>query len=188
MSTAQKILDKDTHRIIERVSTLTPGFYKHYSLDLDALCEHLGVNLMEAKFEDPNASGAITREGDKWTIIVNELHPTTRRRFTVAHELGHYFAVVNESLPAVEYLEDNDNVIKDYLLLNRNEEVSDEVYQVERQANMIGAALLMPEDKVRALFEQRVSTSDMMKQFGVSEAALTYRLKSLGLVISEALG
>lgn len=188
MSLAQKLLDKDTEKIITKVSTYTSGFYKHFSLDLDHLCEQLGVKLLESKFDDPNVSGAITRDGDTWTIVVNELHPTSRRRFTVAHELGHYFAVINNSLPAVEYLEDNDNVIKDYFILNRESEVIDDVYQIERQANMIGAALLMPEDKVKSLFQKGTSPVDMTREFGVSEAALSYRLKSLGLITPETLG
>lgn len=187
MSLAQKLLDKDTEKIIEKVATLASGYYKHYSLDLDGLCEHLGIKLMEAKFDDPNVSGAITRDGESWTIVVNELHPVARRRFTVAHELGHYFAVINDSLPAVEYLEDNNNVIKDYFILNRESEVADDVYQVERQANMIGAALLMPRDKIKALFDQGVGPIEMTGKFGVSEAALSYRLKSLGLVTSETM-
>lgn len=187
MSIAQKILDKETNRIIEEASLIAAGFYKNYSLDLDALCDHLNIKLFEAKYDDNNVSGAITKENGGWTIVVNELHPPRRRRFTVAHELGHYFAIINNSLPAVEYLEDNNNVIKDYFILNRNGSVEDDVYQIERQANMIGAALLMPEDKVRALVAQKLSPNEITSLFGVSEAALSFRLKALGLLDAQTL-
>lgn len=187
-SLSQKLLDKETEKIVEKVSDITSSFYKHNMLDLDGLCDNLGIQLLEAKYEDDNISGAITKDGNRWIIVVNESHPPTRKRFTVAHELGHYFAVINESLPAEEYLEDNDNVIKDYFILNRTEEVADDVYQVERQANFIGASILMPESMIRSLFEQSVSPPDMAQRFGVSESALSYRLKSLGLITSENLG
>lgn len=187
ISISQKLLDKDTEKIIGKVTEFTSGYYKHYMLDLDGLCEKLGIGLYEAKFEDENVSGAITKSGDSWQIVVNELHAPTRRRFTVAHELGHYFAIVNNSLPAVEYLEDNNNVIKDYFILNRSDNVVDDVYQVERQANYIGASILMPENMVKPLFEQNTNPLEMAQKFGVSEAALSYRLKSLGLLTSETL-
>lgn len=182
-----RILDRETEKIINKVSEITSGYYKHFSLDLDGLCEKLNIKLYEATFDDDNVSGAITRDGETWKIVINESHPTTRKRFTVAHELGHYFAITNDSLLAVEYLEDNDNVIKDYFILNRDDVVSDDNYQIERQANYIGASLLMPEQMVRQLFDEGTTTSVMAEKFGVSEAALSYRLKSLGLLTPETL-
>lgn len=189
MSAPQKLLDKETEKITAVALNETSGFYKHNMLDLDSLCEHLNIKLYEANFDDDNVSGAITKDGSNWTIVVNEQHPPVRKRFTVAHELGHYFAIVNNSFPAVEYLEDNDNMIKDYFILNREDEVVDDIYQVERQANIIGASILMPEPMVRSLFDEKNSTiTDMAQKFGVSEAAMSFRLKSLNLCTAEMLG
>ena len=187
MSVPQKLLDKETDRIVNIALEETSGFYKHNMLDLDNLCAHLNVKIYEANLEDENVSGVISKDGSSWTIIVNELHSSVRKRFTVAHELGHYFAIINNSLPAVEYLEDNDNMIKDYFILNREENVIDDIYQVERQANMIGASILMPEPMVRSLLEEKNSVIDMAQKFGVSEAAMTFRLKSLNLCTTEML-
>src|SRR6185437_2619912 len=112
------------------------------------------------KFDDSNMSGTLSKDGE-WAIVVNEEHPVQRRRFTIAHELGHFFAIENGSISAVEYLEDNDNVIRDYYVMNRSEEVTDDNYDTERQANMIAAEILMPEKMVHALIDEKSSIQQM---------------------------
>ena len=46
---------------------------------------------------------------------------------------------------------------------------------------MFAAALLMPEDQVRAEWERHRSLKDMAHRFGVSEMAMRYRIDQLGL-------
>ena len=48
-------------------------------------------------------------------------------------------------------------------------------------ANHFAANLLMPEEKVRSLFEGKKQYYEMALYFGVSPEALKYRLKSLFL-------
>lgn len=38
-----------------------------------------------------NTSGLICSFSDSGIILINKYHPLTRQRFTIAHELGHYF-------------------------------------------------------------------------------------------------
>ena len=182
MSNAQKLLDRETLRIIEEVKDEVNGFYKHTRLDLDAVCAQNGIKLLEGRFEDENQSGALVKEGGEWSIIVNEDHPVNRKRFTIGHELGHYFAVERGSVQAEIYLEEQKNVIRDYALMKRTDEIEDGKYQIERQANMIAAAILMPDQMVQALYEKGLrSVSELAEEFGVSEVAMENKLKSMGI-------
>ena len=45
----------------------------------------------EAKLLSPGVSGMSILENGKWYIVYNDRENTGRRRFTIAHELGHIF-------------------------------------------------------------------------------------------------
>ena len=188
MSNAQKLLDRETKRIIGEVKQEVAGYYKHTLLDLDAVCAANNIELLEGRFEDVNQSGAIYKENKKWFIVVNEDHPINRKRFTIAHELGHFFAVDRGSVQAEVHFEDQNEVIKDYSLMKRAEEIEDGAYQIERQANMIAAAILMPDDMVRTLYNKNLSLGELAEEFGVSEAAMDNKLKSMGIETLESAG
>ncbi len=179
MKQVQKIIDSHTESIIQELKVELSGYYDKYSLDIDAVCKKFGIKLLEAEF--PNQlSGTLIKENGDWVIAVNSLHAPTRRRFTVAHELGHFLAIQNESEIALDYLERNGGVIKDNVSINRAEvDANEDDYQVERQANHIAAAILMPDDKVLALNEEGLDVAEMARRFEVSESAMSYRLKSL---------
>lgn len=54
------------------------------------ICEELGLGPQFQPLDD-DMSGWIERRADgSYGIVVNELHAHVRRRFTAAHELGHY--------------------------------------------------------------------------------------------------
>src|SRR5687768_12642303 len=57
-------------------------------IPVDRLARRLGAELRYEPFEG-DASGMLYREGDQIVIGVNALHPKTRQRFTIAHEIGH---------------------------------------------------------------------------------------------------
>jgi len=93
-----------------------------------------------------------------------------RRRFTIAHEAGHWVCQVLEGrwqpvyCRAVETPLDGKNPPE------------------EREANVFAAELLMPEKAVRAVFSSHDSVADMAAELGVSGEALSWRLFNLGLV------
>lgn len=181
MSNAQALLDMQTQRVIGEAKDEVNGFYKHTLLDLDAVCADHDIKLLEGEFEDENQSGALIRENGEWSIIVNRHHPLNRKRFTIAHELGHFFAVTKGSTQAEIYLEENGDVIKDFALMKRTEEVEEGSYQVERQANMIAASILMPDEMVLNLYNDGLSVAALAGEFGVSEIAMDYKLKRMGI-------
>jgi Zn-dependent peptidase ImmA (M78 family) len=123
-------------------------------------------------------SGIVHRtQGNRHIIGVNSLHPLTRRRFTIAHELGH-------------------------LLLHKDEELHiDERFPIglrsglsslaqddrEIEANQFAAELLMPlgflrEDleSLRLDVETEETIHRLAERYQVSVQAMTVRLTSKG--------
>ena len=97
-------------------------------------------------------------------ILVRSDEPEQRRRFTIAHELGHWICQCLEGERGRVYC--------------RAEEigVDPEAKALEREANIFAANLLMPESSLRDVAHDEAPT-----RFGVSDEAMAWRLFNLGL-------
>ena len=96
--------------------------------------------------------------------------PTRRHRFTIAHELGHWIchAQRNSVAAAPTYC--------------RSQDISQDTDRdLEREANVFGAELLMPESAVREAWAAFPDTSAVADRFEVSALAAQWRLYSFGL-------
>ena len=115
-------------------------------------------------------------------IILNLNHHPNRRRFTLAHEIGHH--LLHKS-----YLANNVHVDK-IVLLPRNFVSSQAKDIKEIQANAFAAELLMPEVELRRYRAVDLNDDDLLyglaKKLKVSVTALTYRLNNLGMMESSA--
>ena len=60
-------------------------------IDPVVLANREGIKVNNAKFSDDNLVGMIVKRGDDVTMLVNFNDPPFRKRFTIAHELGHHF-------------------------------------------------------------------------------------------------
>jgi Zn-dependent peptidase ImmA (M78 family) len=95
--------------------------------------------------------------------------PTRRHRFTIAHELGHWICHARESAdPQPTYCRSRDMA-------------QDADRTLEREANVFGAELLMPEEAVREAWTAFPGTLELAEHFGVSALAAHWRLYSFGL-------
>lgn len=98
-----------------------------------------------ANFSDNSIAGMITKRGDAVALLVNAADPPFRKRFTIAHELGHHFLHLLEDGVFVDGEAD--------LFRGAIAEVQQGIAPERRreiQANMFAAALLMPQAAVRA--------------------------------------
>ena len=141
-------------------------------VDVIRACQHQGIAVMEATFPD-DTSGMVRREDRGPVIYVNRAHPTTRKRFTVAHELGHVLLGHLVEEPA---LTDRDAD----LYLFRATAGAHDVREVE--ANRFAGALLMPARLVLGEADRIGGTLDarlLAERFWVSEAAMAVRLRDL---------
>jgi len=142
------------------------------SVDLEKICKELGINIHIMnldKLEKKHCrqiSGALFISDGKKNIIVNEKDVPARQRFTIAHELGHYF------------LHHDKNSEKDAIISFRGERNN-----LEFQADGFAAELLMPEGRLREEYKNLSvpSISALAKKFNVSNAAMHYRLDTLGM-------
>lgn len=116
-------------------------------------------------------------DNDDAVIVVNEDNPTQRRRFTLAHEYGHYLL----------HTESNTSIF------HRDEKSSQGTDRVEIDANAFAAELLMPAEEVGAQAAKigvdplaDDITRGLADTFGVSFQAMSIRLQQLGVIDIEA--
>lgn len=136
------------------------------------LIEIANKNNIEVYYENlpTDISGAIryNEEKHKFQILVEKSEPEYRQRFTLAHELAHYFLSGKELLCNKEIHFDTK-----YRKEKNNEEY---------KANYLAGALLMDKELVTRLYEVCTSIPTLARTFNVSESAMTQRLITLGLI------
>lgn len=147
-------------------------------VDVYALSEQEGISLMSRDLEE-DVSGLLVIKGNRAAIGFNQRHHLNRQRFTVAHELGHYFLHRNTS----------NLFIDKTLTFYRDEASSEGSYLQEIQANSFAAELLMPRAFLTDYFKvHRIDLHDsnaiqeLASLYRVSEQALSIRLSNLGIV------
>jgi len=115
----------------------------------------------------PNESGHYSFRDGAPLITYNFMDAPVRQRFTIAHEIGHH---VHGDLDAPR------DTSEQFSAKSRDPK--------EIAANRFAAALLMPAALVKHMvLEQRIT--DIVKlanTFGVSTAAMEFRLKAIGLL------
>ena len=115
----------------------------------------------------PEGKEHLSGEIDKDQIFFNSKESATRQRFTVAHELGHFF------------------LQHGHAFRDPNKNFSVRSYDPrEVAANKFAVELLMPEVAVRFFVEQNkeYNAQVLADRFGVSLVALRFRLENLGLI------
>lgn len=128
-------------------------------LDLKALCHLLGIGINYLPLEN-NLSGRLTHDGSRWVINVNALHHVRRQRFTIAHELAHYFLHRNSQ----ENYED--------LYFHRGKNYT----QHELEADNFAGALLMPKEQlINFVNSTSNKLDDIAEHFGTSSIAVKKR-------------
>lgn len=139
-------------------------------------------------------AGFLYAEASDGLLLIKKDDPIARRRFTVAHELGHFLLhrsdttlVLTEALMAPEVSKQSDGG-EDSLpfgevafSLVEGAPGRDDLRRMEREANAFAAELLMPKEWCEQLFAAH------QKQFGSDERALLRRLSSALLVSAEAM-
>ena len=99
--------------------------------------------------------------------------PSRRIRFTIAHELGHWICHARGLDDAPTYC--------------RSQDLAEDADRaLEREANVFGAELLMPEAAVREAWAAFPDAQGLAGRFGVSALAAQWRLYSFGLASKPA--
>lgn len=150
--------------LLEKLQTINTYLgFREPPIDVVKLANVLGIKVYNTPWPD-KISGKIQRDpvrgGESgFAIFVNESHPETRKRFTIAHEIAHY--VLHEHLIG-------DGVFDDGLYRSGLPE------KVETQANNLAADILMPWHAIRE--HDYKSVEELAAFFNVSPAAMSVRL------------
>jgi Zn-dependent peptidase ImmA (M78 family) len=152
--------------------------YSEPPISAYALAYRAGVSVDFVDFDDEAIAGQIMREGDQADILVRDADPEYRKNFTVAHELGHFFLHPNQDW--------SDDEVTMYRHAYRAEDVG--VDRAEFQANAFAAALLMPEEPMRRLWNKFQSVNYLRPILMVSKSAIIRRLSELGIVVPSVKG
>jgi len=141
--------------------------------DLGIVASRLGIVVEEKEFAEEIDGFYLRLPGAPPIIAVNNSYtkPPTRRRFTLAHEIGHHLLGRKISPDKRLFFFDTSSTSRTMM---------------ERACDRFAALLLMPEDHIRCYHdelaynvEKRINV--MSDRFGVSAWALRRRLKELGL-------
>lgn len=128
---------------------------------------------------DDELSGMVYIKDGIPIIGVNALHHPNRQRFTIAHEVGHLLLHRAEITKEI-------HVDKDFPMLMRDTVSSTGANEMEIEANLVAAELLMPVDFLaRSLEGQPFDIDDegavsaLAKEYKVSASAMRFRLGNL---------
>jgi len=155
-------------------------------INVEAVAKELGIDVKYEPF-DEELSGILVKENNHTVIGVNSSHATTRQRFTIAHEIGHYVLKHDGKLFVDKTLRNQAVVIR------RDGKSSLGIDAFEVQANQFAAELLMPRTLLAAQVAKRLGKksklssseliSELARVFLVSTQAMEYRLANLGSLI-----
>lgn len=136
---------------------------------LHAVEAELGLPVIVAELPERIAGACWRGDRGESLLWVNGTQAVVRRRFTLAHELGHVRCGHDHGLP-----------VETYETLSGASTDSREV-----QANAFAAQLLMPAAGVEEMVTGEPTLEDVVgvaARYGVSAIAALYRLNTLGLV------
>jgi len=148
-------------------------------VDVSQVAEALGIRVVETKLGD-DISGLLITKDEVTTICVEETHRAVRKRFTIAHEIGHY--CLRHQFEPGEHV----HVDRGALVSMRNGRSGEGTDQREVEANQFAACLLMPRSLVQAEIARKGGkvpeelVGELALKFEVSEQAMTIRLGTLG--------
>jgi Zn-dependent peptidase ImmA (M78 family) len=156
---------------VEQAERLLASAWPFGAIPVDpvTIARAAGLRVLDAPLDEDTLGALIKQPGQEPTIMINQSDPDNRKRFTCAHELGHW---VRRSEEAEEY-----STVDLRSGLSATGADPEEVF-----ANEFAACLLMPESAVRSTHASGLNDIQLAIQFKVSREAMQFRLKNLGLM------
>ncbi len=160
-------------------SDLQSNGIREAPVNVEAIAKSAGLDVRRTPAEDDISGFLLKTPNGPDVIGVNTLHHPNRQRFTISHELGHYFLHNYEEVHVDRFL------VK---LRNQRSSTGEDAQEVE--ANAFAAELLIPErfvvkDLMEMDFNDLLDDRTMLqlaKKYQVSVQAMTNRLATLGLI------
>ncbi len=162
------------NKLNEELEELATNILVQYDMlktpvDVVEIANQLEIEIYETELKN-EISGAIryNENSKKFEIMINENNSLRRKRFTIAHELGHYFL-------HKQFLKDGSMHI-DVLYRNSENKLD------EQKIDYFAGALLMNRILLEKFSQETDSVTELAEIFDVSESAMIVRLSILGLL------
>lgn len=138
-------------------------------VDLSEIAKNNNIDVYISELPD-GISGAIryNNEKKKFEILIEKNESNVRQRFTLAHELAHFFLERH----TIEY----SGKVHFDTLFRKEKNIE------EREVEYLAGAILMDKEILIRLYKINSSIKDLAKVFDVSESAMTVRLSILDLL------
>lgn len=169
-----KSIENQAQQLLQEMNIKRPA------VNVEKIAKARGLKVIPYELGD--VSGVLYVDKGKGTIGYNPNESEVRRRFTIAHELGHYeLHRLNKEIFV-------DNGKKQFKALFRDHRSSTGEDLLEQEANAFAAALLMPRNLLIKEIEKRhIDLSgdddnvirDLAEKFNVSLQAMTIRIGNL---------
>ncbi|HZE87110.1 MAG TPA: ImmA/IrrE family metallo-endopeptidase [Methylomirabilota bacterium] len=150
-------------------------------VDVKKIAEFLKIIVVERSYKDKGPlSGMLVRNQNKVIIGINESHNDEKKRFSIAHEIAHYFLHEGEEL-----------IVDNNFLVNfRHKKTNPGEYHREKDANYFASCLLIPDKflfndlktyQIHSLTATKFEeiSKDLHKKYNVSLITMRLRIYSL---------
>lgn len=146
-------------------------------VDVEQIAREYNIIVRQADLPD-EISGVLDNSTGRYIILVNSNQVLVRQRFSIAHELGHYFLHSSDDAEKQVHI--------DKIRYYRNNKSSSGTDMKEIEANVFASELLIPTDELFSIlstgkydiFDDKCISS-LAKKFGVSSAALSVKIDKL---------
>lgn len=164
-------------------------------IDMEELVKAHAIHYFDKKLQSNISGASMTTENGKQVIVVNENQPPTRKKFTIAHELGHLLLKHDTALNT----QDKGTIAQQgqhntpSQILFRDDKTSEGSDWREVEANHFAASLLMPREILNKEIHKLIQKNsrkylseddvrDLAEIFGVSSISMSIRLSRLGFM------
>lgn len=165
----------DFEKIEKRAYRLLQDYFiDQPAVNVKSLAKDEGFLIAEENLNS-EISGFLIIENGKKVIGIDNQAVETRNRFTIAHEMGHFY---------LHHVDSGTHVDK-RIVYNRSKYSG----RQETEANVFAAAILMPGFLLTRVVNNRYGgflddsdIEDLAEEFCVSQIAMSFRLKNLNIV------
>ncbi|WP_192822771.1 ImmA/IrrE family metallo-endopeptidase [Rufibacter sp. LB8] len=169
--------EREAEKILKELNFTSPP------ISIEIIAESKGIEIKPYDFGE-GVSGALVIDGNKSVIGYNPFESPVRRRFTIAHELGHFVLHQNDSPLWI----DKEKMQYRSQIQFRDQKSATGELKNEREANQFAAAILMPGFMIKNEIEKRnlefieeQDVKELADIFKVSQQAMTIRLSKLDI-------
>jgi Zn-dependent peptidase ImmA (M78 family) len=151
-------------------------------VDIEKIANQLGAEIVEGHFKNPSGeivSGVLKIKGKngKPVIAVEATDSPERKRFTIAHELGHL------CIHAAKALRIDPGIVEHLDFAFRDSTSATAEKQEEIEANQFAAELLMPTDEIAKEVHENVILKGRELDTVINELSIKYRVSKNAMTI-----